>query len=149
MHLDNRAQITLRIPKEMDDQIFQLAKRNHLTKTEQIRRLIKKSMSQQAYQEDEEKILAHMQAALKSVLDPQIERMVKIAVKNSIASSVNLLYTSMLLYRLCEPKSRPKLEEFMDAARMEGIRFVQMGKGSIEGFLKSAMEKLVAMWDNS
>jgi len=90
-----------------------------------------------------------MQAALKSVLDPQIERMVKIAVKSSIASSVNLLYTSMLLYRLCEPKSRPKLEEFMDAARMEGIRFVQMGKGSIEGFLKSAMEKLVAMWDNS
>lgn len=147
MNLDNRAQITLRIPKDMDDQIFQLAKRNHMTKTEQIRRLISKSLSQSSYQEDESKIIDNMQNALKAVLDPQIERMVKISVKNSIASSVNLLYTAMMLYRICAKEARPKLMVFMEEARQMGIRFVQLGKGSIDDFLKTSMERLNETWD--
>lgn len=141
------AQVTLRLPMEMDEQLFALAKRNHITKTEQIRRLLVHGLSQKNYQEDESNILANMQTALREVLDPQIDRFAKLGSKNAIASSVNLLLTSMLLSRLCAPDSRPKLEQFEREARKMGIRFVQYSKGSIENFLESSMEQLNAMWE--
>lgn len=46
MKQEKTAQLTIRIPTEMDNQLFALAKRNHITKTEQVRRLIQYGLSQ-------------------------------------------------------------------------------------------------------
>jgi len=146
--IEARRQLCIKLPADEAEDLLKTARKNNITITEQIRRYIKKGMSVDAYQNDEEKILANTRAALKDVLDPQIERMVKIMVKSSIASSVNLLYTSMLLYRLCSREVRPKLEAFMENARHMGIKFVQLGKGSVDEFLKNSMEALNAMWED-
>ena len=142
-----RKQITVKLNEKDADSLYKIAKQNHLSVAEQSRRFIQKGISVDAYQNDEEKILEHMKAALREVLDPQVERMVKISVKNAISSSVNLLYTSMMLYRICARDVRPKLEEFMEQARLMGIRFVQLSKGSIDDFLKSSMEQLNELWE--
>jgi len=142
-----RKQITVKLTEKDADSLYKIAKQNHLSVAEQSRQFIKKGISVDAYQNDEEKILEHMKTALREVLDPQVERMVKISVKNAISSSVNLLYTSMMLYRICARDVRPKLEEFMEQARLMGIRFVQLSKGSIDDFLKSSMEQLNELWE--
>lgn len=142
-----RKQITVKLNEKDADSLYKIAKQNHLSVAEQSRRFIQKGISVDAYQNDEEKILEHIKAALREVLDPQVERMVKISVKNAISSSVNLLYTSMMLYRICARDVRPKLEEFMEQARLMGIRFVQLSKGSIDDFLKSSMEQLNELWE--
>ena len=147
-YIPGHKQLSVRLSDEDLERIHKFARKNNIAVAEQARRYIIKGMSVEAYQNDEEKILANTRAALKEVLDPQIERMVKIMVKSSIASSVNLLYTSMLLSRLCAREARPKLESFMENARHMGIKFVQLGKGSVDEFLKSSMEALNAMWED-
>lgn len=146
--IETRRQFCIKVPIQEAEALEKMARKNNITITEQVRRYIKKGMTVDAYQEDEEQILANMRSSLKTVLDPQIDRMVKITVKNSISSSVNLLYTSMLLYRMCKPDARQRLEQFMEDARVMGIRFVQLGKGSVDDFLKRSMATLNAMWED-
>lgn len=106
-------------------------------------------MTVDSYQNDEERILANMRASLKQVLDPQIERMVKINVKNSVSSSINLLYTAFLMHRMARGESKLKLDAVMNEVRRLGIGFVQQAKGSIDDFVRASIEKIEAMWEDS
>ena len=146
--MEERKQITVKLEMRDSQALLKLSQANNITLAEQARRYIKKGMSVDLYANDEAKIIENMKTALEQVLDPHIDRIVKITVKNAIASSINLLYTAMLLYRICAPASRPKLDIFMEDARKMGIRFVQLSKGSIDEFLKSSMATLNDMWEN-
>lgn len=113
-----------------------------------MRKLVNKGITLNAFQNDEEKILADMQAALKTVLDPQVERLVKVSVKNSIASSMNLLCTAAFMSRLAtNENSRKKLDALIAQARRLGIAFVQQGQGSIDEYLKESLRQIDETWD--
>lgn len=144
-----RKQLSVRLPDDDLERIHKLAKENNISTAEQARRYIIKGMSVDAYQNDEGKILVNMQESLKAVLEPEINRIVKISVKNSIASSINLLYTAFLVYRIASPESQAKLEPIMDEARRLGISFVQLGKGSIDDFVKTSIQKIEATWEDT
>ena len=146
--MEQRKMLTCRLTEQEAEKLAQVAKQNNLSVSEQVRRYVNKGITVDAYQTDEEKILANMKGALREVLDPQIDRIVKITVKNAIASSVNLLYTAMMLYRVCTKEVRPKLEVFMEDARRMGIRFVQLKEGSIDEYLKTSMARLNEVWEN-
>lgn len=146
--MDKRKQLCIKLPVAEAEQLMKMAKKNNITITEQVRRYIAKGMTVEAYQNDEEKILADMQIALKSVLDPQIERMVKINVKNSITSSISALHIAALLYRLTTNDiSRKKLEVLFEQARRLGIEFVRQGQGSVDDFLKNAVAQINETWE--
>lgn len=145
--MESRKLIAFRVLESEAEKLENVARKNNITVSEQVRRYIEKGMTVDAYQNDETQILANMQTSLKTVLEPQIERMVKIMVKNSISASVDMLYTGIMMNRVCSPDLRPRLEDNMEEARRLAIRFVQLGKGSVDDFLTHSMEYLNTKWE--
>lgn len=145
---NNRAPLSIRLTEDIKDRLQKVAAKKRISVSDLVRELIDQGLSADAYREDEAKVLANMQVALREELAPSIERLAKIGSKNAIASSVNLLLTSMLLERWCKPESKPRLERFMEEARKLGTRFVRDGKGSVESFLRSSMEQLAEVWED-
>lgn len=147
--MEKRKQLCIKLPMMEAEQLMKIARKNNVTITEQVRRYISKGMTVDAYQNDEERILVNMRASLKQILDPQIERIVKISVKNSVSSSINLLYTAFYMQRVVSAGNIQKLEAVMDEARRLGIGFVQQAKGSIDDFVRASIEKIEATWEDT
>lgn len=134
--------VTIRMDRQLVERIQNAAAGRKITFSRAVRELLVDGLKYQGYLLDEGRQYEMIQAAVKSTLDPAVERLAAISAKGV---QINGAAFFMLLYQLkstLPPTSHAAIDDAAEQARMLGIQYLKQKDQNIDKFLKSGSRKM-------
>jgi hypothetical protein len=135
--------IPYRCDAETYETICKVAHANNLSLVEVLRSFVTDGMVKQGYKQDEDALRASMQAALKEVLQPQVERLAAIGAKAAQLSGA-AYFLLVYVARMYFPEdSRDMIDDVAAQARQLGVEYLKLRQGmDIDDFIKGGVRKM-------
>lgn len=122
---NNSIQITVKVKPNIDEELKRLSAKTNRPVAELVREFIDKGLNINGYKNETDFIREQIREELKSILLPNIERLIKIIVKSGITSASSFFLTGKVLSELVAPSRQLELKEILEEAKKLGIAYIQ------------------------
>lgn len=129
--------IRLRIPPAIKAQLEKEAKLKHTTVSSLVREYIDEGMRVDGYKSDIDMITEITKDSLKTVLMPQVERLVKILIKIGKISAAGYFLLLAYIMRNLRPDEITTYIEVAQASSKLGIEYINQKDANVETYLKN------------
>lgn len=133
--MDETQRFTIRVPQDMARRLEQKAAAENITVSDLIRRYIDKGLDLEGYKSEIDMLSGIMETVLNGVLEPQIERLVKLIIKLGKINGAG--YFLQLAYVISSrgENSLEEIAETVDRCNKLAIKFMSQKDSNIDKFL--------------
>ncbi|MDN0033722.1 hypothetical protein QVN85_12500 [Oscillibacter valericigenes] len=135
--------IPFRCSQQMSAAISDIAREQHITKSEVLRNLVDKGLTATGAKVEDGEFYQLIQQAVKETMQPQIERLAAISAKATHISGAAFFMSIFAATRDATPAEQREIEEAAGAARDLGIQYLKLKDQDIDAFLKSGAKRMV------
>ena len=135
--------IPFRCSQETSILISQIAKEQHRPKSEVLRNLVEKGLTETGAKMEDSEIYALVQRAVKETLQPQIERLAAISAKATHISGAAFFMSIFAATQGRAPAEQRQIEEAAGTARELGIQYLKLKDRDIDAFLKEGAKRII------
>lgn len=129
--------VIIRVPPAIKEQLEKEARLRHVTVSALVREYIDKGMKVDGYKSDMDMISEITKDSLKSILMPQIERLVKILIKiGKISAAGYFMMLSYVMHNLRPDEIATYIEVAENSAKL-GIDYINQKDANVETYLKN------------
>lgn len=149
--MDDTQRYTVRVPADMARRLEQKATAEHITVSDLVRRYIDKGLNLEGYKSEIDFLSEIMQTVLSGVIEPQIERLVKLIIK---LGKINGAGYFLQLANNLNSKGKSDLEEISETVNRcnrLAVKYMSQKDSDVERFLLdnlSLMKEAVNLKDN-
>lgn len=110
------------------------------TMSELIRRLVHQGMEANGFQEAEDQLQAHVQAAIKEVIKPYMERLAAITAKSTQIAAASFFMEAYIFGLLFPGQNQAIIQEAAVKARSVGAEYASLKPGDeLDAFIREAL----------
>jgi hypothetical protein len=134
--------LTLRIPKELHEQLTLKAQQENSDVSKCCRRLLEKGVSVEAYKEDINFLTKIIRNELEAIIEPYGNRQIKMIMKVGKATGGTMFTVIKLLLTLLNPNELYTFKELLENAMKLGVEYMKMKDFDIDYFITDT-EKII------
>ncbi|WP_124099899.1 ribbon-helix-helix domain-containing protein [Ruminococcus sp. Marseille-P6503] len=140
--MDKTQRYTVRVPADMAGRLEQKAAAEHITVSDLVRRYIDKGLNMEGYKTEIDFLTEIMQTVLSGILEPQVERIIKLIIKlGKITGGSYYLQLANLLNE--DNKSDiGDISEIVNRCNRLAIKYMSQKDSDVERFLLNNTELL-------
>lgn len=140
--MEESIRLTIRLPAELKTQLELKAAKEHLTVSDLVRRYIDKGLNVEGYKSEIDYLSEIMKTVLSGVIEPQIERLVKLIIKlGKITGGGYYLQLANLLSSV-NKSDVGDISETVNRCNRLAIKYMSQKDSDVERFLLNNMELL-------
>ncbi len=134
--------LVIRVPDELKEQLEVKASAEHITVSDLVRRYIDKGLNLEGYKSEIDFLSEIMQTVLSGVLDPQIERIIKLIIKLGKINGAG--YFLQLANLLSEDNESDigDISEIVNRCNRLAVKYMSQKDSDVERFLLNNTELL-------
>lgn len=134
--------LVIRVPDELKEQLEVKASAEHITVSDLVRRYIDKGLNLEGYKSEIDFLSEIMQTVLSGVLDPQIERIIKLIIKLGKINGAG--YFLQLANLLSEDNKSDigDISEIVNRCNRLAVKYMSQKDSDVERFLLNNTELL-------
>ena len=132
--------LTLRIPKELHEQLTLKAQQENSDVSKCCRRLLEKGVSVEAYKEDINFLTKIIRNELEAIIEPYGNRQIKMIMKVGKATGGTMFTVIKLLLTLLNPNELYTFKELLESAMKLGVEYMKMKDFEVDQYLSSSEE---------
>lgn len=118
--------LTLRIPKELHEQLTLKAQKENSDVSKCCRRLIEKGVSVEAYKDDIDFLTKIIRNELEAIIEPYGNRQIKMLMKVGKATGGTMFTVIKLLLTLLNPNELYTFKELLESSMKLGVEYMKM-----------------------
>ena len=134
--------LTLRIPKELHEQLTLKAQQENSDVSKCCRRLLEKGVSVEAYKEDINFLTKIIRNELEAIIEPYGNRQIKMIMKVGKATGGTMFTVIKLLLTLLNPNELYTFKELLESAMKLGVEYMKMKDFEVDQYIASS-EKMI------
>lgn len=136
--------LTLRLPKELHEQLSLKAQQENSDVSKCCRRLLKKGVSVEAYKDDIDFLTKIIRNELEAIIEPYGNRQIKMLMKVGKATGGTMFTVIKLLLTLLNPNELYTFKELLESAMKLGVEYMKMKDFEVDQYLISSEKMLRA-----
>lgn len=134
--------IPFRCSAETAETVSRIAAERRLPKSEVLRQLVEKGLVAEGYKQDEDSMRTAMQAALKEILTPQVERLATISAKSTQLSGAAFFLLTFIGRLYLPEDEKGMIDEVAADARKLGIEYLKLKNRDIDAFIEGGIKRM-------
>ena len=145
-HTDDKhraAYMPFRCDQNTYDTIVKISQESHKSQVQVLRELVEQGLVATGYKQDTDYLAQLIQGAVKTVLQPQVERLASISAKAAQIAGAAFFMNVYMGQLVLPPGDRQLVEEAAGQARKLGIEYLKLKSQDIDSFITSGTEKII------
>ena len=111
-----------------------LAQKRHLSLSEYVRRTLEDGASVDGCKNDIDFIRRHIREELSNIINPKVERIVKLVVKSGIVSAAGYFLNAEMLAEFIPPTHQRELQDVLLESKKQGVVYFRLTDQELEEF---------------
>lgn len=136
------AYIPFRCSPSTYETISEIAKAGKTTTVQVVRDLVEQGLVAAGYKQDEEHLEKLIQAAVKTAMKPQVERLAAISAKATQIAGAAFFMAVYMAKLILPPVEQQLVDEAAAQARKLGIEYLKLKDRDVDAFLQGGVEKM-------
>ena len=134
---EKSVQLTVKVTPEQQRELQKLAVKQHLSLAELLRQFINKGIAVEGHKDGVDFIRKHIREELSNIIDPKIERIIKLVVKGGIVSAASYFLNAEMLSEFIPHTRQRELENVLLESKKQGIVYFRLTDQEIEEFAQN------------
>ena len=130
----DRVITSIYLTKEMCEELDKKAARDKVSRNELIRRFIEKGLAVDGHAEGIDFIRRHIREELSNIINPKIERIVKLVVKSGVVSAAGYFLNAEMLAEFIPPSRQRELQDVLLESKKKGVVYFRLTDQELEEF---------------
>ncbi len=139
-----RKMVSFKLEDDTYEALMKLVAKTNLSQSELLRKFVKKGLAVESYDENQQMLFDTVQNALKSLLNPAIDRIVSLNVRGEILNAQTYFLLLNFFDTLGKATGLVTTEEVLEKtrqARTKGVRYMGLKDGDLARFLEKEVLK--------
>ncbi len=134
--------IPFRCSTQLGEKIAKIAADQRKSKSEILRQLVEAGLVATGYKQDEEYMAKQIQEAVKTALQPSVERLASISAKAAQISGASFFMGVFASRLILPPGEQDLIDQAAAQARKLGIEYLKLKDRDIDSFIADGAEKM-------
>jgi phosphoglycerate-specific signal transduction histidine kinase len=131
---EKSVQLTVKVTPTQQKELQKLAVKQHISLAELLRRFIDKGISVDGHADGIDFIRRHIREELSNIINPKIERLVKLAVKSGVVSAAAYFLNAEMLAEFIPLSRQRDLQDALLESKKQGVVYFNLTDSDLAEF---------------